>query len=170
MREAARQSRVLVNRIREQGWLVRRASEAAGISDRRGRDWIGRAQGAMDVSPDRPRSRARAGRALHDEQWIGSRRLAPCHPPRHPQIRHQHRHPLPSPPLLGHAEDRGRVEGGDDRRRPSRPLNRFAAFLGHAKGAAEEGFGGGAAEADDDGGGDGGQFGFQPGGRRSRGT
>ena len=34
---------LLHKRVSEQGWSVRAASEAAGISDRRGREWIGRA-------------------------------------------------------------------------------------------------------------------------------
>ena len=33
---------VLVKRVCEQGWSVRAASEAAGISDRRGREWVRR--------------------------------------------------------------------------------------------------------------------------------
>ena len=37
-------SRVLLfKRVSEQGWSVRAASEAAGMSDRRGREWMGRA-------------------------------------------------------------------------------------------------------------------------------
>lgn len=35
---------LLVKRVCEHGWSVREASEAAGISDRRGREWIRRAQ------------------------------------------------------------------------------------------------------------------------------
>ena len=31
---------LLIKRVREQGWSVREASEAAGISDRRGREWV----------------------------------------------------------------------------------------------------------------------------------
>ena len=34
---------LLFKRVSEQGWSVREASEAAGISDRRAREWIGRA-------------------------------------------------------------------------------------------------------------------------------
>src|SRR6185436_16708247 len=34
---------LLFKRVSEQGWSVREASEAAGISDRRGREWVGRA-------------------------------------------------------------------------------------------------------------------------------
>ncbi len=34
---------LLYKRVSEQGWSVRAASEAAGMSDRRGREWIGRA-------------------------------------------------------------------------------------------------------------------------------
>ena len=34
---------LLVKRVREQGWSVREASEAAGISDRRAREWVRRA-------------------------------------------------------------------------------------------------------------------------------
>ena len=35
---------LLVQRVREQGWSVREASAAVGISDRRGREWIRRAE------------------------------------------------------------------------------------------------------------------------------
>ena len=35
---------LLVKRVRELGWSVREASEAAGMSDRRGREWIRRAE------------------------------------------------------------------------------------------------------------------------------
>lgn len=35
---------LLVKRVREQGWSVREASEAVGISDRRAREWIRRAE------------------------------------------------------------------------------------------------------------------------------
>ena len=34
---------LLFRRVSEQGWSVRAASEAAGMSDRRGREWVGRA-------------------------------------------------------------------------------------------------------------------------------
>lgn len=34
---------LLYKRVSEQGWSVREASEAAGMSDRRGREWVGRA-------------------------------------------------------------------------------------------------------------------------------
>src|SRR5688572_25470448 len=35
---------LLYKRVSEQGWSVREASEAVGISDRRGREWISRAR------------------------------------------------------------------------------------------------------------------------------
>ena len=49
---------LLVKRVCEQGWSVREASEAAGMSDRRGREWIKRGKGLesmLDRSP-RPHS------------------------------------------------------------------------------------------------------------------
>jgi transposase InsO family protein len=41
---------LLVKRVREQGWSVREASEAAGISDRRAREWIRRADRGEPLS------------------------------------------------------------------------------------------------------------------------
>jgi transposase InsO family protein len=55
---------LLAQRVREQGWSVRAASEAAGISDRRGREWIRRAVACEELS-DRS-SRPRANRAIDE--------------------------------------------------------------------------------------------------------
>ena len=44
-------SRVLLfQRVSEQGWSVRAASEAAGMSDRRGREWVRRAEAAEPLT------------------------------------------------------------------------------------------------------------------------
>src|SRR6476469_8085822 len=43
---------LLVKRVREQGWTVREASAAVGISDRRAREWMRRA-GAGEALTDR---------------------------------------------------------------------------------------------------------------------
>jgi transposase InsO family protein len=52
---------LLFKRVSEQGWSVREASEAAGMSDRRGREWIGRAAREEPLT-DRS-SRPHGGRA-----------------------------------------------------------------------------------------------------------
>lgn len=49
---------LLVKRVREQGWSVREASEAAGISDRRGREWIRRAAAGEELNDRSSRPRA----------------------------------------------------------------------------------------------------------------
>lgn len=42
---------LLVQRVFEQGWSVRAASEAVGITDRRGREWLRRAMtGAIEAA------------------------------------------------------------------------------------------------------------------------
>ena len=53
---------VLFKRVSEQGWSVRAASAAAGISDRRGREWVGRAR-RNEPLLDRS-SRPRSGRSI----------------------------------------------------------------------------------------------------------
>ena len=53
---------LLVKRVREQGWSVREASAAAGISDRRAREWIRRAE-AGEAMIDRS-SRPHRGNAI----------------------------------------------------------------------------------------------------------
>ena len=55
---------LLVKRVCEQGWSVREASEAAGMSDRRGREWIRRDQTAETLM-DRS-SRPHSGRATSE--------------------------------------------------------------------------------------------------------
>jgi transposase IS481 family protein len=44
---------LLVKRVSEQGWSVRAASEAVGMSDRRGREWMRRAAGTSRSCPTR---------------------------------------------------------------------------------------------------------------------
>lgn len=55
---------LLVKRVCEQGWSVREASEAAGMSDRRGREWIRRGQ-SVETLNDRS-SRPHSGRATSE--------------------------------------------------------------------------------------------------------
>lgn len=61
-RTCPRSRELLYRRVSEHGWSVREASEAAGISDRRGREWVRRA-GREEPLTDRS-SRPRSGRAL----------------------------------------------------------------------------------------------------------
>lgn len=55
---------LLVKRVCEQGWSVREASEAAGMSDRRGREWIRRGR-SVETLIDRS-SRPHSGRATSE--------------------------------------------------------------------------------------------------------
>jgi transposase InsO family protein len=57
---------LLVKRVCEQGWSVREASEAAGMSDRRGREWIKRAKSVEPLN-DRS-SRPHSGRSTSDAE------------------------------------------------------------------------------------------------------
>jgi transposase InsO family protein len=75
---------LLVKRVSEQGWSVRAASEAVGISDRRGREWVRRAianEPLTDRSsrPHSTRSTSAATRvrivALR-QQWLTVRQIA----------------------------------------------------------------------------------------------
>lgn len=66
---------LLVKRVCEQGWSVREASEAAGMSDRRGREWVKRGK-AVEPLVDRS-SRPQSGRTTSEakrQQIIGLRR------------------------------------------------------------------------------------------------
>src|SRR5687767_13890776 len=66
---------LLVKRVCEQGWSVREASEAAGMSDRRGREWIKRSK-TVEPLVDRS-SRPHKGRATSEtkrERILGLRR------------------------------------------------------------------------------------------------
>ena len=56
---------LLFKRVSEQGWSVREASEAAGISDRRGREWVRRARCGEPLS-DRS-SKPRTGPSIGTE-------------------------------------------------------------------------------------------------------
>src|SRR5215208_5468522 len=58
---------LLVKRVSEQGWSVRAASEAAGMSERRGREWIKRGKTTEPLTdrssrPHRSRATAEATR------------------------------------------------------------------------------------------------------------
>jgi transposase len=64
---------LLGKRVREEGWSVREASEAAGISERRGREWLRRrrANEPMTDRSSRPHTietteKARRERVLYD--------------------------------------------------------------------------------------------------------
>ena len=66
---------LLVKRVCEQGWSVREASEAAGMSDRRGREWIKRSK-AVEPLVDRS-SRPHGGRCTSEvkrQRILGLRR------------------------------------------------------------------------------------------------
>ena len=75
---------LLVKRVCEQGWSVRAASEAAGMSDRRGREWIRRTERGEPLSdrssrPHRSRSipAALGVRILElRRQWLTIRQIA----------------------------------------------------------------------------------------------
>ena len=60
---------LLFRRVSEQGWSVREASEAAGMSDRRGRDWVGRAMRNEPLSDrsSRPHSGRTTAPATRDQ-------------------------------------------------------------------------------------------------------
>lgn len=75
---------VLVKRVSEHGWSVRAASEAAGMTDRRGREWLRRAERNEPLT-DRS-SRPRSGRTTSvatririvqlRRQWLTVRQIA----------------------------------------------------------------------------------------------
>lgn len=61
---------LLFKRVFEQGWSVRAASEAAGISERRGREWVGRAARREPLTDrsSRPHTGTRVSEAKRE--WI----------------------------------------------------------------------------------------------------
>jgi transposase len=66
---------LLYKRVSEQGWSVREASEAAGMSDRRGREWIRRASAgeALTDRSSRPHRSQRIDKQTH-VRVVGLRR------------------------------------------------------------------------------------------------
>jgi transposase InsO family protein len=80
---------LLFKRVSAQGWSVRAASEAAGMSDRRGREWVGRAAREEPLT-DRS-SRPHAGRATA-ASTRGLNRLRTLEPPP-PPVRYERDHP-----------------------------------------------------------------------------
>jgi transposase len=85
---------LLVERVCEQGWSVRAASEAAGMSDRRGREWVRRAERGEPFT-DRS-SRPSSGRATSPatrvrivqlrRQWLTIRQIASAVGGAHPLL------------------------------------------------------------------------------------
>ena len=75
---------LLVKRVCEQGWSVREASEAVGITDRRGREWLRRAELGEPLTDrsSRPRSArstpqgARSQIIVLRRQWLTVRQIA----------------------------------------------------------------------------------------------
>src|SRR5688572_14157091 len=75
---------LLVQRVREQGWSVREASEAVGISNRRGREWIRRAETgeALTDRSSRPHRGAAIDVAIREQivtlrrEWRAMRQIA----------------------------------------------------------------------------------------------
>jgi transposase len=75
---------LLVKRVCEQGWSVRAASEAGGMSDRRGREWLRRAERGEPFTDrsSRPRSGSRTSAATRvrivelRRQWLTVRQIA----------------------------------------------------------------------------------------------
>ena len=61
---------LLYKRVSEQGWSVQEASEAAGISGRRGREWVGRARRNEPLTDrsSRPHSSSRIA-ARFENMW-----------------------------------------------------------------------------------------------------
>jgi transposase InsO family protein len=75
---------LLVKRVCEQGWSVRAASEAVGITDRRGREWLRRAEVGEPLTDrsSRPRSTRSTTPAVRSRiialrrQWLTIRQIA----------------------------------------------------------------------------------------------
>jgi transposase InsO family protein len=75
---------LLIRRVSEQGWSVRAASEAAGMSDRRGREWIRRGAAGEPLTDrsSRPHSSGTTSEATREKvialrrQWRTVRQIA----------------------------------------------------------------------------------------------
>src|SRR3984893_10791025 len=75
---------LLIKRVSEQGWSVRAASEAVGMSDRRGREWLRRANGGEPLSDrsSRPHSTVSTAPAIRTRilalrrEWLTVRQIA----------------------------------------------------------------------------------------------
>ncbi len=75
---------LLVKRVSEQGWSVRAASEAVGISDRRGREWLRRAEHFEPLTDRSSRPHSSRSTATHTQarivtlrrQWLTVRQIA----------------------------------------------------------------------------------------------
>ncbi len=75
---------LLIKRVSEQGWSVRAASEAVGMSDRRGREWLRRANGGEPLNDrsSRPHSTLSTAPAIRTRilalrrEWLTVRQIA----------------------------------------------------------------------------------------------
>src|SRR3954451_9920402 len=56
------QRRLLIRRVRQQGWTQRQAAEALGVSVRTVAKWLTREEGALADRPSRPRRQPRRTR------------------------------------------------------------------------------------------------------------